>query len=84
MMFVQSRSMRWAGHVSHVAERRVHTGFWWGNVWERIHMEDLGLDGSIILNGPSRSGTEAWTGLIWLRMGVGDGVFYVVMNLRAS
>jgi len=39
-----------------VAERRVHTGFWWGKLRERIHLEDLGLDGRIILNGPSRVG----------------------------
>jgi hypothetical protein len=30
------------------------------------------------------SGMGAWTGLIWLRMGVGDGVLYAVMNLRFS
>jgi hypothetical protein len=27
----------------------VYTGFWWGNVRERVHLEDLGLDGRIIL-----------------------------------
>jgi hypothetical protein len=27
----------------------VHTGLWWGNVSEGDHMEDLGLDGRIIL-----------------------------------
>ena len=26
-----------------------HTGFWWGNVRERDHMEDPGVDGRIIL-----------------------------------
>jgi hypothetical protein len=29
---------------------KVHTGFWWGNWRERGRMEDLGLDGRIILN----------------------------------
>jgi len=23
--------------------------FWWGNLWERDHLGDLGIDGSIIL-----------------------------------
>jgi len=41
----------------------VHTGFWWGNLRERDHLEDPGLDGRIILNGPSRSGMWAQTGL---------------------
>ena len=27
----------------------VHTGFWWGNLWGREHLEDLGLYRRIIL-----------------------------------
>jgi len=27
----------------------VHTGFWWGNLKERDHLEDLGIDRRIIL-----------------------------------
>ena len=27
----------------------VHTGFWWGDLRERDHMEDLSLDGRVIL-----------------------------------
>jgi len=27
----------------------VHTGFWWGDVRDRDHLEDLGLDGSTML-----------------------------------
>jgi hypothetical protein len=27
----------------------VHTGFWWGNLNERDHLEDLGVDGRRIL-----------------------------------
>ena len=31
-------------HVACMGERRVHTGFWWGNPRERDHMEDPGID----------------------------------------
>ena len=27
----------------------VYTGFWWGNLGERDHLEDPGIDGRIIL-----------------------------------
>jgi len=33
----------------------VLTGFCWGDVRDRDHLEDLGVSGGIILNGSSRS-----------------------------
>jgi len=27
---------------------KVHIGFWWGNVRKRDHLEDPGLDGTIL------------------------------------
>jgi hypothetical protein len=27
----------------------VHTGFWWGNLRGKDHLEDLGIDGRMIL-----------------------------------
>jgi hypothetical protein len=35
---------------------KVQTGFWWGNLRKRDHLEDLGLDERVISNGSSRSG----------------------------
>ena len=65
-----SRRMRWAGHVARVGERRAYAGFWWGNLRERDHLEDPGIDGKIILRWILRKwGVEAWTGLTWLRIG---------------
>jgi hypothetical protein len=40
--------MRWARHVARVGRRLVYTGFWWGNVSERDHLEDPGVNGRII------------------------------------
>ena len=38
---IKSR-MRWAGHVARMGREEVHTGFWWGNLRERGHLEDRG------------------------------------------
>ena len=36
-------------HVARMGRAEVYTGFWWGNLRERVHLEDPGLDGSIKL-----------------------------------
>jgi hypothetical protein len=46
---VKSRRMRWAGHVVRMGRGEVCTGFWCGNLRERDHWGDPGLDGRIIL-----------------------------------
>jgi len=35
------------GHVLGPCE--VNAGFWWGDIMERYHLEDLAVDGRIIL-----------------------------------
>jgi hypothetical protein len=40
---IKSRKMRWAGHVALWGRREVYTGFWWGNLGERDHLEDPGI-----------------------------------------
>jgi len=52
----------------------VYTWFWWGNLRERDHLEDLDIGERIILNEYSRSGMKPWTGLIWLKKGTGGGL----------
>ena len=46
---IKSSKIFWAEHVARTDERKVDTGFWWGNPRERDHFEDLGVDGRVIL-----------------------------------
>ena len=51
-----------------------HTGFWWGYLKERDHLENPGIDGRIILRCIFRKwDVGAWTGSIWLRKGTDGG-----------
>ena len=71
---IKSRKMRWAGYVARMGRGEVYTRFWWGNLRERDHFEDAGLDERIILRWIFRKwDVGLWTGLIWLRIGTGGG-----------
>jgi hypothetical protein len=54
--------------ICHVWESwKVHTGFWWGKLQVRDHLEDITMYRGIILKWTlKKSGGRAWTGLIWL------------------
>jgi hypothetical protein len=55
--------------------RKVHTGFWWGDLREGDHLEVPGIDGRIILKWIVRTWDGgAWSGLSWLRIGTGGGL----------
>jgi len=44
----------------------VYTGLWWGNLRERVHLEDPGVDGRIILRWVFRK----WVGgMDWIDLG---------------
>ena len=48
---------------------------WGGALKEIDHLEDKGVDGRIPLNWIIRKqGREAWTGLIWFRIGTSGGL----------
>ena len=52
-------------HVWEIGE--VHTGFWWEDLRQREHLEDLDVDGRIILKRVIKKWDgESMTGLIWL------------------
>ena len=53
-------------------EERCIQGFWWGNLSERDHLGDPGVDGKIILRWIFRKWVVGlWTGSIWLRIETG-------------
>jgi hypothetical protein len=52
------------------------TGFWWGNLGDRDHWEDPGVDGRIILGCIFRKwDVGEWTGLGWMRIESGGEQF---------
>jgi hypothetical protein len=46
---IKSRKMRWARHVAHMGDMRVLYSVLVGNVRERGYLENIGVDGMIIL-----------------------------------
>jgi hypothetical protein len=59
-------------HVWETVE--VHTEFWWGDLTEREHLEDTGVDVRIILKRVFRKWDADMGCLIWLMLGTGGGL----------
>jgi hypothetical protein len=54
---------------------KIHTGILSGDIRERDPLEDLDVDGRIILSLIFKKwDTETWTGLAWLSTGTGGGL----------
>jgi len=70
---IELRRMRWAGHVARMGEKRGE-GFWWGNLKERYHLRDPGVDGRIILRWIFRKwNVGVWIVSSWLRIRTSGG-----------
>jgi hypothetical protein len=64
------------GTCSVWGRREACTGFWYGNLRERGHWGDQGMDGRIILRWIFRKcDVVVWTGLRWLRIEIFGGHF---------
>jgi len=83
---INSRRMRLAGYVAHTRERRgAYRVLGGGDLREREHLEDAGIDGRIILKWIFRKWNgRAWTPFIWLRMETGAGSCKRVCELMGS
>jgi hypothetical protein len=47
IMVINSRRMRWAGHVAHMGQIKTYEIFWLGKLKGRYHLEGLCVDGKI-------------------------------------
>ena len=61
----------------------MHTGFWWGNLRNRYHLEDPGIDGRIIF----KQIFEKWDGVVdWIELPQDrdrwQALLNVLMNLQ--
>ena len=58
---IKSRRMRWVGHIARMGRGELYKGFWWGNLRERDHLGNPGVDGRIILRWIFRK----WDAGVW-------------------
>ena len=61
----------------------MHKGFWWRNLREKNHLEDLGIDGSIILKHIFKKGWDMdWIDLVQAKNRCCAFMNAVMINLR--
>jgi hypothetical protein len=71
---LESRTMRWAGDVACIREKRDVYMVWWGTLRGRVSLGDPRLDEKLILRCIFRKwDVGVWTGSSWLRIGTVGG-----------
>ena len=69
--------MGWEGLVARMGKGELHTGVWLRNLTQRGHLEDEGVDGSIIL----KRVFKKWNGgMDWFEMGQDIDMWRVLLN----
>jgi hypothetical protein len=49
IIMIKAGRTRWTEHIATMGEgRNTHAGFWWGNLKDRDHLEELEVDGKTI------------------------------------
>ena len=72
VLVIKTEKNEMGGECSAYGGGEACTGFWWGNLGERDHWGDPGVDGRIILRWIFRKwNVELWTGSSYLRIGTG-------------
>jgi hypothetical protein len=73
--------MRKAGYEAYIGTAEVHTGFRWGDLSERGHVEDLDVDGKNNIKMDLQE--VGWGGMNWIALAEDREVFVIaVMNHR--
>ena len=63
------KERRWLGHVARMVNRRVYRGSWWRNMSERDNLENLELNGKVLLECffKKRNGSLEWIDVAYCR-----------------
>jgi hypothetical protein len=69
--------MGWVGYAACIGERRGAYKVWGGNLRERNHIEDPGIDGRIILRWIFRRGME---GMYWIDLAQNRDKWQALVN----